>query len=213
MRIVFGLVTIIVGATLALAGAGPASARASCSVPLLAYHTGTVFLNDGGRITRVRVQIADTTERQEIGLMCRPLLDPEAGMLFAFPVATRTSFWMKNTLIPLAIAFIDARWRIIRVMEMPVVSDPTADDPGKFPLYDPERRYCYALEVNAGFFKAHEISERAEVRFVPQDGGTLSCVGGTAPRMAPWGRLSVPADVPAQRIGKPALQPANIPFY
>lgn len=212
MRTVVGSVTVIVGATLALAAAGPAPARAPCSVPLLAYHTGIVALTDGGKITRVRVQIADTAERQEIGLMCRPQLAPDEGMLFEFPVATRTSFWMKNTLIPLAIAFMDGRWRIIKIVEMPVAPDPTADDPSKFPQYDPGSRFCYALEVNSGFFKAHEISNRAEVRFVPQDGSPPSCAGGAARPPATWEGVTISGLLSPQRIGKPGHPTANTAF-
>ena len=75
------LVTIVAIAG-ALAAAGPVPAGAPCSVPLFAYHTGIVVLSEGGRVTRVRVQIADTPDRRQVGLMCRPALDPDAGMLF-----------------------------------------------------------------------------------------------------------------------------------
>ena len=158
---------------MAMAVAGPPHAGASsCSVPLFAYRSGTVSLSDGGHVTRVHVQVADTPDRQQTGLMCRNALDPDAGMLFVFPAPTEGAFWMKNTLIPLAIAFINSNWRIVRIMEMPVAPDPTADDPGKFLLYDPHVPYRYVLEVNTGFFKAHGISEHADVRF-NQEGSRL----------------------------------------
>jgi len=153
-----------------LAAAGPAPAGVPCSVPLFAYHTGIVVLSEGGRVTRVHVQLADTPDRQEVGLMCRPALDPDAGMLFMFHYPTREAFWMKNTLIPLAIAFIDSDWHIVRIMEMAVAKDPVE---GPFAYYAPPKSYRYALEVNAGFFAKHEISERAEVRFIPPEGGWI----------------------------------------
>jgi len=153
-----------------LAAAGPAPAGVPCSVPLFAYHTGIVVLSEGGRVTRVHVQLADTPDRQEAGLMCRPALDPDAGMLFMFHYPTREAFWMKNTLIPLAIAFIDSDWHIVRIMEMAVAKDPVE---GPFAYYAPPKSYRYALEVNAGFFAKHEISERAEVRFIPPEGGWI----------------------------------------
>lgn len=169
MRTAILVLTVTVAATLALVGGGPLPAGASaCSVPLFAYRGGTVIMNDGGRLARVRVQIADTPDRQQIGLMCRNTLDPDSGMLFIFPTPVRESFWMKNTLIPLAIAFIDSNWHIVRIIEMPVAPDPTSDDPSKFPLYDPHLPFRYALEVNSGFFKTHEISEHAELRFVQE---------------------------------------------
>ena len=163
----------------ALAAVGPVPAGAPCSVPLFAYHTGIVVLSEGGRVTRVRVQIADTPDRRQVGLMCRPALDPDAGMLFMFHYPTRGAFWMKNTLIPLAIAFIDSDWHIVRIMEMAVAPDPAA---GPFAYYGPPKSYRYALEVNTGFFARHEISERAEVRFSPTEGG-----GSPAHSLpAPW---------------------------
>jgi uncharacterized protein len=173
MRMGIRVLTAVVGGSLAMAVAGPPHAGASsCSVPLFAYRSGTVSLSDGGHVTRVHVQVADTPDRQQTGLMCRNALDADAGMLFVFPAPTEGAFWMKNTLIPLAIAFINSNWRIVRIMEMPVAPDPTADDPGKFLLYDPHVPYRYALEVNTGFFKAHGISEHAEVRF-NQEGSRL----------------------------------------
>jgi uncharacterized membrane protein (UPF0127 family) len=153
---------------LVLAGAGQRPAGAGpCSVPMYAYRTGAVVFNEHGHLTRVRVQIADTPELQGTGLMCRSSLDPDAGMLFIFPASTREQFWMKNTLIPLTIAFIDANWHIVEILEMPVAADPTSNDPSKFPLYGPHQPYRYAIELNAGFFKQHEITERAEVRYIP----------------------------------------------
>jgi uncharacterized protein len=170
MRAAIWVLTVVAAAALlALVGGRPLPAGASaCSVPLFAYRAGTVSMSDGGHFARVRVQIADTPDRQQIGLMCRNTLDPDSGMLFIFPTTVRESFWMKNTLIPLAIAFIDANWRIVRIIEMPVAPDPTSEDPSTFPLYDPHLPFRYALEVNSGFFRIHEISEHAELRFVQE---------------------------------------------
>lgn len=134
---------------------------------MFAYRTGAVIFSEQGRTTRVRVQIADTPQLQGTGLMCRNTLDPDAGMLFVFPASTREPFWMKNTLIPLTIAFIDTNWHIVEILEMAVAPDPTSDDSTKFPLYEPHKSYRYAIELNAGFFKQHDLTERAEVRYLP----------------------------------------------
>jgi uncharacterized membrane protein (UPF0127 family) len=131
------------------------------------------------------VELADTPDRQAVGLMCRPTLDPDAGMLFMFHYSTRGAFWMKNTLIPLAIAFIDSDWHIVRIMEMAVAPDPAE---GPFTYYEPPKPYRYALEVNAGFFARREISERAEVRFLPPEGGRTSTPGGIANSRTPHWR-------------------------
>jgi uncharacterized membrane protein (UPF0127 family) len=157
-----GITMLVAG----LVGPGPDAAHAACFVPLFAYRHGTVVFSEGGRVVRVRVEIADTPERQEIGLMCRTILDPDAGMLFMYPDITWTQFWMKNTFIPLSIAFIDPRWHIVRIMEMAVAPDPVE---GPFIIYDPAKPYRYALEVNRAFFTKHELDEHAEVRFVPSN--------------------------------------------
>ena len=64
-------------------------------------------------------------------------------MLFVFPTATTGGFWMKNTLVPLTIAFYDSQGRRVRKLEMtPCRKDPCA-------VYDPNRRYRFALELRA----------------------------------------------------------------
>lgn len=147
-----------------LAGPRPTPLGAECHVPSFAYRHGIVTFTERGRTTQVRVEIADTPERTEVGLMCRTALDPDAGMLFWFADKTQTPFWMKSTLIPLSIAFIDADWHIVRLMDMKVAADP---ENGPFETYAPPRPYRYALEVNLGFFAQHDIDENAEVRFSP----------------------------------------------
>jgi len=152
----------------AMLGAGPVPAHGACSVPLFAYRHGSVFFSERGRVERVRVELADTDDRMEVGLMCRTALDPDAGMLFLFPYTTNSPFWMKNTLIPLSIAFIDSNWRIVKIMEMAVAPDP---EKGPFATYGPDTPYRYALEVNAGYFTRHGLDTGAEVRFESQAGG------------------------------------------
>ncbi len=141
-------------------------AGAECRVPALAYKHGVVTFTEHGRAAQVRVEIADTPQSQDIGLMCRTSLEPDAGMLFIFPEDTRGPFWMKNTLIPLSIAFIGARWHVIALMDMRVAPDPANPPPSD--LFAPQRPYRYALEVNQGFFAHHGIDEKADVTFQRQ---------------------------------------------
>jgi uncharacterized membrane protein (UPF0127 family) len=68
-------------------------------------------------------------------------------MVFLYPEPHRGSFWMKDTLIPLDIAFADARGRILRIFTM----QPCRRDPCR--IYDPGVAYRSALEVNAGSFR------------------------------------------------------------
>jgi uncharacterized membrane protein (UPF0127 family) len=73
-------------------------------------------------------------------------------MLFLFPSATTGPFWMKDTLIPLSIAFADGKGRILKILDMkPCLREPC-------PVYSPGRRYRVALEVNRGAFRRWEIA-------------------------------------------------------
>lgn len=172
----------IVAALMALAGPGPwpvstGQAQPDCRVPQFAYKHGVVVFTEHGRAAPVRVEVADTEPAREVGLMCRTSLDPDAGMLFVFEESTDVPFWMKDTLIPLSIAFLDAAWHIVALLDMKVAPDP---DKGPFEYYAPGRAYRYALEVNQGFFQQHGIDEKAEVRFLlrPATGPTP---GSSAP--------------------------------
>src|SRR5215510_10038616 len=73
-------------------------------------------LNAG--IHLIRAEVANTFETRAQGLMFRKHLGPNEGMLFVFPQAEAHCMWMKNTLIPLAVAFMDAEGTIISISEM-----------------------------------------------------------------------------------------------
>ena len=149
----------------ALLGAGPGWGDGPCQVPAFPYKHGIVTFAETGHTTQVRVEIADTSETQEYGLMCRTTLESDAGMLFTFADATKEAFWMKNTLIPLSIAFIDSGWHVVSIMDMKIEPDPA----NPVALYAPPRPYRYALEVNQGFFAQHGIDAGAQVSFLRQD--------------------------------------------
>ncbi len=95
----------------------------------------------------VHVEVADTSAERARGLMGRQQLPEDAGMVFLFPENTTSSFWMKDTLIPLSIAFYGADGRIVRILDM----EPCRRDP--CPVYDPQATYRGALEVNQGEFR------------------------------------------------------------
>jgi uncharacterized protein len=94
----------------------------------------------------VPVEVADSPEEREVGLMNRESLPADAGMIFVFDEDTASAFWMKDTLIPLSIAFADAAGTIVSILDM----DPCEADPCE--LYDPGVTYRSALEVNQGAF-------------------------------------------------------------
>jgi uncharacterized protein len=104
------------------------------------------LIDTGAGEAVVNVEIADTAPERERGLMGRSHLAPDAGMVFLFPQDTNDAFWMKDTLIPLSIAFYDEGGRIVRIFDMlPCKRDPC-------PTYNPGVRYRGALEANLGAF-------------------------------------------------------------
>jgi uncharacterized protein len=90
--------------------------------------------------------------------MKRTSLPANEGMVFLFGPDYRGSFWMKDTKIPLSIAFYAADGRILRILDM----EPCTRDPCK--LYDPNVAYRGALEVNRGSFARWRIAEGDRLR-------------------------------------------------
>jgi uncharacterized protein len=135
---------VLMIALLGVCAVGAAFALASSAVE---FERGTALIEKPSRKTvTLSVEIAETPEQRGTGLMHRKSLPRNAGMIFLFPQPSRGSFWMKNTLIPLSIAFYDGKGRILRILLM----DPCTADP--CPSYDPGVAYRGALEVNRGTF-------------------------------------------------------------
>ena len=102
----------------------------------------------GGERVEVQVEIADERAEQQRGLMERTELAENAGMLFVFERDEPRSFWMRNTLIPLSIAYIASDGRIVDIQDMQPLDD--TSHPSAAPAQ-------YALEVNQGFFAERGI--------------------------------------------------------
>ncbi len=112
------------------------------------------------------VEVAETPEQQLRGLMYRTELAENRGMVFLFPRATDAGFWMKNTKIPLSIAFFDQNGRIVRILDMdPCELPPKESD--RCPVYAPGLAYVGALEVNQGWFAARGVEEGDSISFGP----------------------------------------------
>lgn len=109
------------------------------------------FTNGDERIT-MPVLVADDPSLRSIGLMHRTELPGDAGMLFEFDAPTAGAFWMKNTLLPLSIAFVGQDGTVQQVLDMePCTADPC-------PRYAPADPYVRAVEANQGYFAAHDIT-------------------------------------------------------
>ena len=105
-----------------------------------------VFLQAG--IHRIKAEVADSPLERSRGLMLRKSLQVNSGMLFVFDNPAQHCFWMKNTLIPLSIAFLDEDGTIVTLAEMQP-HDETSNCPAK-----PVR---YALEMDQGWFSAKGV--------------------------------------------------------
>jgi uncharacterized membrane protein (UPF0127 family) len=116
-----------------------------------------VLLTAAGAAHPVTVELARTEEEQARGLMHRSALAPDAGMLFLFAASEPRAFWMKNTLIPLDMIFIDEGGRVVAILERTEPLTLTPRDPGV-----PSR---YVLEVNGGWCAAHGVRPGDHVRF------------------------------------------------
>ncbi len=97
----------------------------------------------------LQTEIASTGEEREIGLMYVKALPDNEGMLFLLPNVTQASFWMKNTLIPLSIAFIDRNGVIIDIHDMKAMDET--------PILSKNDEVAYALETNLHWFALNGI--------------------------------------------------------
>lgn len=106
----------------------------------------TVRLTDGDETIELDAFVADTPELRRQGLQGWTSLPERTGMVFTFATDATGGFWMKDTLIPLSIAFADADGRIHTLRDM----EPCDTQP--CPTYAPNAPYRYALEVEQGVF-------------------------------------------------------------
>jgi uncharacterized membrane protein (UPF0127 family) len=134
-------------------GGGEGEQTTTAQPPGPAFEEGQVRIDTNGRQVRLDVEIAETPVQQQLGLMHRESLARDAGMVFVFAKETRGGFWMKNTLIPLSIAFYDHDGKIVHILDM----EPCEADP--CPVYDPGVAYRGALEVNRGAFREWGVRE------------------------------------------------------
>ncbi|MBC8043807.1 MAG: DUF192 domain-containing protein [Rhizobacter sp.] len=108
----------------------------------------------------VSLEVADDDLERQNGLMFRESLREDEGMIFIFPDSERRSFYMRNTFMPLDIAYIDSSGRITDILQMaPRQEEPTYDSSVPVP---------FAIELNVGWFERHRIGIGAKISPVPQ---------------------------------------------
>jgi len=132
---------LLAGALLAIAGCGRADSPGPQRLPRFQIRLGAKSL---------AVEVARTEEERRTGLMHRKRLAADEGMLFVFPEERVLEFYMKNTYVPLSIAFIGADREIKRIADMQPLSLETVSS--GVPC-------LYALEMPRGWFERNGIHE------------------------------------------------------
>jgi uncharacterized membrane protein (UPF0127 family) len=103
---------------------------------------------------RINAEVAFTEPTRQQGLMGRRAMAPQEGMLFVFDRAMSYCMWMRNTFIPLSVAFIDAKGVIINIEDM----KPQTEDP-----HCAAGEAKYALEMNQGWFATRKIGPGSKI--------------------------------------------------
>lgn len=141
--------------------AAPSGPGTEIAAPSPTARVANVLIDTGADSVLIRAEVADTPELQTRGLSSRESLAEDRGMVFLFFEDTSGAFWMKDTKIPLSIAFFDASGEILAILDM----DPCESDP--CPLYDPGVAYRGALEVNQGAFEQWGVEVGDHIRVSP----------------------------------------------
>lgn len=130
---------------------------------------GSVTLRGDWGQARFNVELADTAQERAQGLMNRQSLPRSSGMLFVYDTPGSPAFWMRNTLIPLDMLFLDARGRVARIHENAVPLDETPIPGGDGILA--------VLEINGGLARQLGITEGSEMRHpaFDQDSAAWPC--------------------------------------
>ena len=106
----------------------------------------------------ITAEIASTPQSRMIGLMMRERLAPNHGMVFVFEDKSQHCFWMRNTLIPLSIAFIDDDGTVVSIADMSPKSEASTC---------PQRPVRYALEMDQGWFAKRGVTTGNKISGLP----------------------------------------------
>lgn len=120
-------------------------ANAQSSLPVIELTAG---------IHRIEAEVAATMESRMQGLMERKSMPVQHGMLFVFSQVGRHCMWMRNTFLPLSVAFLDEHGKIINIEDM----QPQTED-----NHCAARDARYALEMNLGWFKARGLGAKVSI--------------------------------------------------
>lgn len=106
----------------------------------------------------IRVEYADTPQERQLGLMYRRKLCDDCGMLFKFDSTRTGSIWMKNTFVPLDLAYIKQDGTIVDIFQL---------TPHDLTPVESTSKVLYALEMNQGWFAQHDIRTGDKIKYLP----------------------------------------------
>lgn len=122
------------------------------------FESKSIWLNGH----KFNVEIADSPVKRSRGLMFRESLQPDQGMLFVFDKPEKLSFWMKNTRIPLGIAFFSEDLVLNQIIDP---MEPHLDDLTRPKTYESSKPSVLALELKSGRFRELKIEKGAQLCF------------------------------------------------
>lgn len=102
----------------------------------------------------LEVEVASNKAQRSLGLMNRTSLPESRGMLFVYPAPAYFCMWMKNTKVPLSVAFIDAQGQVINIEDMAPQTETN---------HCTQRNATYALEANRGWFASHGVAAGSQI--------------------------------------------------
>jgi uncharacterized protein len=130
----------------------------------MTFACGKAIISNAAATLEIVVEIAQTPAESERGLMYRTKMPEKQGMFFKYNTPQDPKFigfWMKNTLIPLDVAFFDASGTIFDIVTLqPCVTT-------NCPIYTTKKIYTGALEMNAGFFSSAGMGLNATIKLEP----------------------------------------------
>jgi uncharacterized protein len=130
----------------------------------MTFACGKATISNPAATLEIIVEIAQTPTESERGLMYRTKIPEKQGMFFKYATPQNpkfVGFWMKNTLIPLDVAFFDASGVIFDIVTLqPCMT-------ANCPIYSTKKIYAGTLEVNAGFFSSMGMGLNAKIKLEP----------------------------------------------
>ncbi len=139
------------------------AAEAAAQPQTITETVDATFLVDGEAVANVTLEVADSPDERATGLMHRESLPEDRGMVFVYGEADERSFWMKNTLIPLDMVFVDANGTVRNVEHADPPAPEASDD--ELATYASDGPAKYVIEMEQGFANETGIGPGAQVEF------------------------------------------------